>query len=142
MSKRQGDPGYAPGWCIHFRSMGRHDTCEKGVPYNSFKKEDRTLQRCPCYNTKGDKAFCEHRRLPTKQEIAAHEEWQAKSFNKLATVLEAIRPWRMKWSREGINYQETIECPLCKGRLYLTISGCNGHIHGRCHTEGCVAWME
>lgn len=140
MSKRKGDPGYAPGWCIHFRSMGQHDTCEKGVPYNSFK--ERTLERMPCYNTKGDKLFCEHHRLPTKEEIAAHEEWSAKSFNKLTTVLQAIKPWRMKWSKERINYQETIECPLCKGQLHLSIAACNGHIHGRCHTEGCVAWME
>jgi hypothetical protein len=35
MSKRPGDPGYAAGWCIHYRASrisGKgYDTCEAGV---------------------------------------------------------------------------------------------------------------
>ena len=36
MSKRKGDPGYAPDWCIHYRynrglKAGESDTCEAGV---------------------------------------------------------------------------------------------------------------
>lgn len=38
-------------------------------------------------------------------------------------------------------------CPVCEaahreGTLKYSISARNGHIWGRCSTEGCVAWME
>lgn len=36
----------------------------------------------------------------------------------------------------------TIECPKCKGVLRYRISSYNGHIHGQCETEGCLAWMQ
>lgn len=141
VSKRPGDPGYASGWCIHFRSMGQHETCEKGVRYDSFSGEDKNMTRMPCFTRPdGPRAYCEHRRLPTAKEIADHEEWVVKQMDKLAIVMKAIAPWRKKW--KGVNHGEVIECPICKGRLQLMHSGINNHIHGSCHTEGCVAWME
>ena len=36
-----------------------------------------------------------------------------------------------------------IDCPVCKqGVLQYSRSGYNGHVHGICTTDGCVAWME
>lgn len=35
-----------------------------------------------------------------------------------------------------------IECPICKGRLYIRQASHNGHVWGQCETEGCVSWME
>jgi hypothetical protein len=141
MSKRPGDPGYAAGWCIHYRSPSHGDTCEAGVRYDSFDAKDRTMLRSPCF-THGthERAACPHRRVPTKEEIAAHETWVKEQQSVLFKVLTGIMPWRAKWS--GKSHAETIECPACKGRLHLRISGYNGHVHGRCETAGCVAWME
>lgn len=34
-----------------------------------------------------------------------------------------------------------IECPKCKGKLGYSIARINGHVHGRCETPGCLAWM-
>lgn len=34
-----------------------------------------------------------------------------------------------------------VECPKCKGLLGYSIARSNGHIHGRCETSGCLAWM-
>lgn len=78
--------------------------------------------------------------VPTAEEIEAHEKWAKGRQSVLFTVLEGIMPWRVKWT--GRTHDETIECPVCKGRLHLSISGYNGHVHGRCETSGCVAWME
>lgn len=36
----------------------------------------------------------------------------------------------------------TIECPKCGARLHYTISSYNGHVHGKCETQGCVSWMQ
>jgi hypothetical protein len=39
--------------------------------------------------------------------------------------------------------QGEMECPVCKtGKLRYSRSALNGHVHARCSTEGCVAWME
>ena len=36
-----------------------------------------------------------------------------------------------------------MDCPVCKaGRLRYSRAGYNGHIHARCSTPSCVAWME
>ena len=36
-----------------------------------------------------------------------------------------------------------LECPKCKGRLHWTRAiAYNGHVHARCETEDCLAWME
>ena len=36
-----------------------------------------------------------------------------------------------------------MECPVCKtGKLRYSRAGYNGHVHARCSTDGCVAWME
>ena len=35
----------------------------------------------------------------------------------------------------------TIECPICKGELYFEVHS-NGHIWGKCISQGCLAWMQ
>ena len=146
MSKRPGDPGYADGWCIHYRGIsdGRGGTvtsCEAGVEYSTFAGN---FHRQPCFLNKGqskpDALPCEHLRRPTTKEINLHEIWLEERLNKMATVMTAILPWRQK--HKGRSHAETIECPACKGQLRLSIAAYNGHVHGHCSTEGCVSWME
>jgi hypothetical protein len=39
--------------------------------------------------------------------------------------------------------QGSMPCPVCKtGTLRYSRAAYNGHVHGRCSTDGCVAWME
>lgn len=142
MSKRPGDPGYPANWCIHFRSMGKYDTCEKGVRFDSFKGADAKMDRMPCFTTPVgvEKAPCEHRRVPTQEEVVAHKEWVRGQTHLLGTVMIGILPWREKW--QGRNHHEVVECPACKGRLHLSIAGSRSHVHGRCETVNCVSWME
>jgi hypothetical protein len=142
MSKRQGDPGYATGWCIHFRSMGRYDTCEKDVPYDQF--HGTHLSQRPCFldpkYASDDKLPCEHLRKPTAEEAAAHEGWVVTRMNRMALVMEGIEPWRT--AHKGKSASEIVECPACSGQLHLSIMAYNGHVHGHCETVGCVQWME
>lgn len=35
-----------------------------------------------------------------------------------------------------------IDCPKCHGKLHYSISSYNGHIHGKCETQGCVSWVQ
>lgn len=149
MSKIKNSPGYRDGWCIHYRapkgwgpgSKG-HDTCEAGVPFERWK--GATMKTQPCFLDHGEShpeaLPCEHLRRPTSEEIAAHEAWMDAHFEKMRTVMTAVVPWRKK--HKGRSHSETVECPACKGRLHLSISAYNGHVHGHCQTEGCVSWME
>lgn len=148
MSKRVGDPGYAPNWCIHYRynrnlKPGQPDTCEAGVEYESFR--GAAFARRPCFldgsgASKPDALKCPQLRRPTPEEIAAHEEWAEKRMGLLGVVMVGIGPWRT--AHKGKSASEVVECPACKGRLHLSIAASNGHVHGHCETEGCVSWME
>lgn len=61
-------------------------------------------------------------------------------FGPMITVLRGIRDWRKQHA--GTNHREVIACPACHGRLHLRIAAYNNHVHGKCETPGCVAWME
>lgn len=151
MSKRKGDPGYAAGWCIHYRGItGRNGesitSCEKGVEYSTFKENGTGFtHRAPCFLTdkgdsKPDAMPCEHLRRPTQEEIAQHEFWFDERMKKQIAVMTGIASWREK--HRGKSAAEIVECPACKGKLHLSIAACNGHVHGQCETTDCVAWME
>lgn len=156
MSKRPGDPGYAPGWCIHYRynrdpKTPAENTCEAGVRYDIFapKEGGPRYPQQPCFLTdKGDSKPeampCEHLRRPTKEEIALHEEWRNGRLSALGKVMTAIRPWRDEHTKKRIGGAQTIDCPACGGdkTLSMTIAAYNGHVHGRCKTPNCVSWME
>ena len=45
LSRHSGDPGRPAQWCIHFRSMSDHDTCEAGLRYSAFG----TYKTRPCF---------------------------------------------------------------------------------------------
>ena len=36
----------------------------------------------------------------------------------------------------------TVECPKCGKRIAFRVSSYNGHVHARCETLDCIAWME
>ena len=144
MSKRPGDPGYAAGWCIHYRAPSDDvTTCEAGVKFDDMHGVKFALR--PCFlnkdgSSKPDAMPCEYLRRPTPEEIADHEKWIEGRMARMGTVMKAIRPWRDAHKRQSAC--EVVECPICKGRLHLSISGYNGHIHGGCETPDCVSWME
>lgn len=63
-----------------------------------------------------------------------------KALQQMEIVGPTVRVWINSPGPKG--KQETIECPVCKGKLHLSRSGYNGHVHGHCETEDCVSWME
>jgi hypothetical protein len=145
MSKRKGDPGYAAGWCIHYRSPmvgGKvNKTCEAGVDYDTI----RGITFKPCFLDATGQSHpgaqpCAHLRRPTAEEISAHEAWASEHLERTLAVMRGIADWRK--AHKGKSAQEVVECPACKGRLHLSISSYNGHVHGRCETDECVSWME
>lgn len=151
MSEHPDNHGYAAGWCIHYRmrpaKLLANETCEAGVSYNTLGgSAPDVFNRLPCFLQKdgqpknADAVRCEHLRAPTKEEVAAHEEWIEQRMANMRKVMVGISEWRKKW--KGKSHTETVECPVCNGKLRLSISSYNSHVHGKCETPGCVSWME
>jgi len=148
MSKRKGDPGYAPYWCIHYRynrdaKPGHPDTCEAGVDYEAWRGTKFNAR--PCFldekgQSKPNATSCPSLRRPTTEEIVAHKAWLEKRWELMGVVMVGIGPWRA--AHKGKSASDIVECPACNGRLHLSIAAYNGHVHGNCETEGCVSWME
>ena len=146
MSQRQ---GYRAGWCIHYRhnrdlKPGEPDTCKAGVDLDQLK--GTKLEVRPCFldgktgESKPNAMACEKLRRPTSDEIAMNEVYEEKQMAKFFAVREAVLPWRK--AHKGKSASEVVECPACSGRLHLSISAYNGHVHGHCETVDCVSWME
>jgi hypothetical protein len=143
MSRVSDSPGYPAQWCVHYRSPSEADTCEAGVSYERFRQS--APLPWPCFmdkdgKPKPDTAICWDQRPATTEEIEAHKQWARESTRKLLTALEVISPWRKQNKGKGVS--EIVPCPICAGHLHLTISKGNGHVWGRCETEGCVSWVE
>ena len=148
MSKKW--PGQRAGWCIHYRRPPLYYEEDKtwvcGAGVNLREAWDGVIQdKKPCFlddkgNSKPDALPCAQLRRPTPEEIAEHAAWRDEYMKKQIAVMTGISEWRKK--HKGKSHAEIIECPACKGRLHLSIAAYNGHVHGKCETDGCVAWME
>jgi hypothetical protein len=91
------------------------------------RSEEEQLKLCPKWL-----------RATREQGIARHKEIED-VLTRMRIVGPIVAEWRKKLPR---GKQETIECPVCKGRLHLSQAAYNGHVHGHCSTPDCVSWME
>lgn len=131
--------GFPAGRCVHFTGI-QHKTCRANIAYSQWRGGS-----LPCIFKKfrddaPEAPPCAHRRAPTSEEIDAHKRYVDARVEKITLVMRGISDWRAK--HRGKSASEVIECPACKGRLHLSISAYNGHVHGHCETEGCAQWME
>jgi hypothetical protein len=133
-----------PGTCIHFTGI-MEPCCKAGVNYDQLAggPEFGRWLRLPCVSGKDNKGVtpkaCSKRLEPTPEQIAQSEaEWKA-AQDRFRKVMPVVAEWRNKGAK---GKYEVIECPACGGKLHLQQSHYNGHVHGKCETDGCVSWME
>lgn len=133
-------------WCKHYRGMYRKEQCEAGVAFAGLPNHGTKLfhDSCPCFGDENAKN-CEKSEYPTAEEMAAEDKEFAEQFAKVGKAREAIvEHCGGPWTRGMGGSSGAIDCPVCEGTetLQFSRSGYNGHIHARCATEDCVAWME
>ena len=63
------------------------------------------------------------------------------SLERVSAAIKVAGEWRVKPKPAADRYQ-VVECPVCKGRLHLSQSAYNGHVHSKCETRGCLSWTE
>lgn len=84
---------------------------------------------------------CEHFCLPTDAEIAEYEAMVAAHIEKVVITGNLVQ--KLKEEHKGKNWSGQVECPVCKGRLHVSIAGSfNGHAFVRCETTDCVSYRE
>lgn len=125
---------------------------EKHVAHPCFKREHHLTDGC---------SKCQ---FPTPEEIEARRKEVHALVNRVSTARQAIlQDLRRRWIEDrasGIKCPADIsrfiqpqtnyfcgvgkmKCPICTtGELSYSRSTYNGHVHARCSTAGCVAWME
>lgn len=120
----------------------------------------------PCFKAEhGLTDGCSKCRFPTPEEIKAHDEectgHVAKMFKARAAILDELKRRALagdakvkpldpnckhRWHGTPSHYYSgsgEMACPVCNGgKLQYSRSGYNGHVHARCSTADCVAWME
>lgn len=147
----------SPGQCKHFTGA-QHDLCGRGVRYAQFapgipcikfiEKSARggTLLR-PGEQPSERKPWkyegkpCPFYEAPTDDEVQADRRECEAAMERFRVALKVASAWRVK-PKPQQDRHEVLECPACKGRLHLSQSAYNGHVHGQCETDGCVRWME
>ena len=151
----------SPYTCVHFNGM-QNEKCARGVAYevnwpNGPKPCITHIEKSPRGGTRlkaGESPIevepfgraaeakpCPFRETPTDEQVQQHRrEADAHLLITLAALAVAGK-WRVK-PKPAHDRAEVVECPICKGRLHLSQSSYNGHVHGKCETAGCVSWME
>lgn len=124
------------GQCKHFTGIS-NTSCKAGVRYIDVRRrgDEGNGISLPClkkYNELG--ATCAHSDFPTQEEAEQRKREHDEAF---AHAMEARKRCVATGALHG-----TVECPRCNGPLHFSKASSNGHIHARCETADCLAWME
>lgn len=94
-------------------------------------------------NSEADQlAMCPKWERRTHEQAEKRADDMEEAMSRMRVVGPIVAKWRT-WSKTNrTSKTEIIECPVCKGRLHLSQSAYNGHVHGRCETQDCLSWME
>jgi len=120
--------------CILFREVpahGRGTYVKPGEPTKRIEIDRREQEMIPCTL----------RVEPTAEQVQADREETELEIKKAMTAIRVAAQWRVHPAPQK-SRQEVVPCPICSGRLHLSQSSVNGHVHGKCETAGCVQWME
>lgn len=147
-----------PKTCKHFNGDHHNKACAAGVVYDDVTPEPKNTMglalRRPCraeciggprasasqLAEFAKRGTCPKFELPTKEDLESDEREMQAAVNRMMKLTPMIR--LVKNEQRGKNWQGIRECPICSGRLHMQHSAYNGHMRGKCETEGCVNWIE
>ena len=145
------------GTCKHYRGAFHKTECKAGVLFDDVvpepERREGYMLRIPCIQDQDrhklsvrqldefrKRGSCDQYEEPTDEEIASFEEGMKKRVEMMQATIPLIQ--EIKEIHRGENWNGTVVCPICEGKLSLTHSAYNGHVWGKCETEGCLSWME
>lgn len=127
--------------CRHRCSI-MDDECKAGVRVREvFGDAPGIILRLPCsYTPGGSPMACDRFEPQTVAEIREEDAGADVAIARFMTTQSLIAS--VKKDHKGTDWCGEKECPVCQGTLHMSHAAYNGHVHGRCETEGCLAWME
>lgn len=146
MKSREEHIEFEMNYCQHYaRGKGADMICKAGVDLKTMQKVvtgDRQIKWGPCiegHTLDKPTAHCPHWIRRTREMGEKRADSIEKSIRQMEVVMPVVDAWR---SNPPKGKSETVKCPECGGKLHLSQAGYNGHVWGKCETEGCVSWME
>ena len=147
------------GECV-YSNGAQNKLCKRGVAYAQFQPGMPCIQlihksaRGGTYLRPGEipaetkpfpgaqpKERCPFYEEPTDEQVQADRADTEASMNKTLAAIKVASQWRVK-PKPAQDRRGVVECPICNGKLHLSQSSYNGHVHGKCETADCVSWME
>jgi hypothetical protein len=147
------------GTCKHFNSTWRNKSCEAGVCYADVtpdnKNESGVAYRIPCriiegeeYNKLNDvqkenyqkRGTCNKFEEPTDEELEEYQNFIDAAMKRHMLVFPIIA--EIKKAHKRKNWRGDVTCPVCNRKLHISHAASNGHVWGKCETDGCLSWME
>lgn len=119
--------------------------CRAGVnPILSFADGNLTgwVRKVPCLRTNETDAICPAAEYPTQEESDQQDAEVLAAMDRFIVMLGKVRPAIEAQHTATGKWAGSLDCPQCAKPLHWSKAKCNGHIHARCETEECVAWME
>lgn len=164
MKTREERIAFTMNYCQHYNTDARDPktgfrdiVCNKGHDINALRDAARALPAAraidpsrvclhPCiggHEMADVHAICPDWLRKTREEGERRADSIERWMENMRKVGPAVAAWRT-WSKSNrVAKAEAIDCPACgTGKLHLSQAAYNGHVHGRCTTEGCVSWME
>lgn len=151
MKSRDETIEFDQNYCEHYAPKPgsiRHDYCALGCGASERMNAGRKAgepNMTPCiggHKASDVLALCPKWQRRSMERSIARADAIQEALERMEIVMPVVAKWRSWTERNRVSKQEVIECPKCKGRLHLSQSSYNGHVHGHCETEGCVRWME
>ena len=142
----------SPKTCHHWRGT-IEKVCAAGVTFRPLAGEpaEGWAARLPCFGGEGPNkrsngpiGTCYQYRTSTPEEVEAEaEEVEAMELSLLrhAAAGPLIQEIKSRYG-PGEGGDGESECPACGGNLRWRIAAYNHHMHAKCDTDGCVAFME
>lgn len=150
MKDRQAHIDFDQNYCEHYAPKPGHvmdDYCALGCGAAACMDKARAAgepSMTPCiggHKARDVLALCLQWQRRSIEQSEARADAIDKCIREMTVVMPVVSKWRIQ-PKPAQDRREVMECPQCKGRLHLSQSSYNGHVHGRCETEGCVSWME
>lgn len=149
MKSREEHIAFEMNYCQHYaRGKGADMVCAAGMDLKTIKKVatgERQINWGPCiegHTLANPHEHCPHWIRRTREQGEKRADAIAASLRRMEVVMPVVDKWRTWSPKNPVSKREVIECPECKGRLHLSQSSHNGHVHGKCETPDCVSWME
>ncbi len=123
--------------CVYYSGLSVKQ-CLEGIPYSDFFEGNplANIDLIPCFGR--NNRPCGKRRFPTEKEVREYEETVEAGTKGLIMAVDIIRK-KHPSQRKGVG--GSIACPVCGKTLKYSVAS-NGHIWGKCMTDGCLRWMQ